>query len=131
MEVSLKITGILLILLALIHIVFPSYFNWKHELSSLSLLNRQIMLVHTFFIALIVLLMGILCVVASRDLIETSLGKKVVLGLAVFWICRFFIQFFGYSSKLWRGKNFETTVHVIFSILWTYVSAVFILAYLA
>jgi hypothetical protein len=41
MEIHFKIIGVLLIALALVHIVFPKYFNWDKELKSLSLINRQ------------------------------------------------------------------------------------------
>jgi hypothetical protein len=60
MDLQIKIIGGLLILLAMLHLIFPKYFNWKQELSSLSLVNRQIMYVHTFFIAFVVFLMGLL-----------------------------------------------------------------------
>jgi len=85
------------------------------------------MLVHVFFIALTVFMMGLLCVVHTEDLIATNMGKAISLGLGVFWVIRLLIQFFGYASELWRGKVFETTVHVVFSLLWVYVSIVFIL----
>jgi hypothetical protein len=129
MEIHFKFIGILLMALALVHVIFPKYFNWKDELKSLSLINRQMMQVHTFFIALTVFIMGLLCYTTAIDLIQTDLGKKVSLGLGVFWVCRFFIQFFWYSSILWKGKKFETTVHVIFSILWLYLSVVFLTSY--
>jgi len=126
MDLQLKIIGALLIVLALIHTVFPKYFEWKKELNGLRLINRQMMYVHTFFIALTVFLMGILCLTSSAQITGTPLGRKVACGLAIFWTARLFIQFFGYSSKLWRGKSFETTVHMAFTILWAYFSAVFI-----
>lgn len=125
MELHFKIIGVLLIGLALIHIPFPKRFNWDEELKSLSLLNRQMMTVHTFFIALTVFLMGLLCLTSANELITTPLGKKISLGLGVFWSIRLFIQFFGYSSELWKGKAFETTMHVVFSLLWMYLSVVF------
>lgn len=125
MHIHLKIIGTLLIMLALIHGVFPRYFKWEKELGSLSLFNRQLITIHTFFIALTVFLMGLLCLTSSSDLIETSFGKKISLGLGVFWVIRLIIQFFGYSSKLWKGKTFETTVHILFTFLWTYLSFVF------
>lgn len=127
MEFHLKIAGILLISLASIHIIFPRYFNWKIELNSLSLINRQLMYVHTFFIALAVLLIGILCLTSSEELTSTALGKKISLGVGIFWTIRLFIQFFGYSPKLWKGKIFETSVHIFFSVFWSYLSTVFIL----
>ncbi len=125
MQIHLKIIGVLLIALALIHIAFPKYFKWKNELSSLSLINRQLMMVHTFFIALTVFLMGLLCLTSSAEVINTVLGKKISLGLAIFWTIRLFVQFFGYSSKHWLSKKFETSVHILFSFLWTYLSFVF------
>lgn len=125
MEIHFKIIGILLLLLALIHIPFPRYFKWQEELKGLSLINRQMMLTHTFFIALMVFFMGLLCMCCAKDLINTNLGHKLSLGLGIFWLCRMYFQFFVYSGKLWRGKTFETTVHIVFSLFWIYMCAVF------
>lgn len=126
MEIHYKLIGVLLVALALVHVIFPKYFNWKEELKSLSLINRQMMTVHTFFIALAAFLMGLLCLTSTTDLIETKLGKTISLGLGIFWSTRLFIQFFGYSTELWKGKTFETIVHILFSLLWTYLSVVFL-----
>lgn len=126
MQTHLLIVGVLLVALALIHIIFPRYFNWESELKLLSLINKQMMLVHTFFVALTVFLMGLLCLSSSKELIQTDLGRKISLGLGLFWTTRFFIQFFVYSRDLWKGKLFETTMHTIFSILWAYFSLVFL-----
>ena len=130
MELHLKIIGVLLIVLALLHVIFPKYFNWRQELTLVSHINRQMMQVHAFFIAFIVFLMGLLCLTSANDLISTTLGKRISLGLGIFWTARLVIQFFGYSSKHWKGKTFETTMHVLFSVVWTYFSAAFILIYL-
>ena len=129
MEIHFKIISVLLIALAMVNIFFPKYFNWDKELKSLSLINRQMMTVHTFFIALTVLLMGLLCLTSSAELIETNLGKKTSLGLGLFWTVRLVIQFFGYSTNLWKGKKFETLMHIIFSLLWTYLSIIFLTTY--
>jgi len=131
MELHLEIIGILLILLALIHFVFPKRFNWKQELSSLSLINRQLMYIHSFFIAFVIFLMGVLCLTSANELLNTSFGKRILLGLAIFWAVRLIVQFFGYSTKLWKGRSFETTVHIVFSLFWIYLVVVFILTYLA
>jgi hypothetical protein len=85
------------------------------------------MYVHTAFIALAVLLMGVLCLTAPAELVGTPLGRKIALGLAIFWGCRLLVQFFGYSPKLWRGKRFETCMHIAFTILWIYLTAVFVM----
>lgn len=125
MDIHLSIIGISLVILGLLHIIFPWYFNWETELSRLSLVNRQVMQVHTFFIALIVLLMGILCLLAPRQLLETELGHLISFGLAIFWTTRLVVQFFGFSPDLWKGKAFETAVHILFSGFWTYLSWAF------
>ncbi len=130
MEVHLKIIGALFILLALLHLVFPRYFDWKNDLKPLKLINRQMMIVHTFFIAFVVLLMGLLCLTASEDLLMTPLGKKLLFGMGIFWFARLIIQFTGYSSQLWRGKAFERNIHILFSLLWTYISGFFFYSYL-
>jgi hypothetical protein len=125
MQYHLTTIGIVLILLALVHVFFPKYFHWEKELSALSLINQQMMKVHTFFIALTVCLMGLLCLTSANELITTSLGKKIALGFGIFWTIRLLVQFFGYSPELWRGKTFETLVHIAFIFLWVYLSAVF------
>lgn len=125
MEALLKIAGGLLVALALVHGLFQRYFKWHEELRSITLLTRQIHYVHTFFIALVILLIGLLCVTSANELLHTALGRKIALGIFVFWVCRLFLQFFGYSSSLWRGKPFETAVHVGFSGLWIFLSLVF------
>ena len=131
MELTLKLTGFVLIALGLFHVFFPKYFKWKEEFSRVSMINRQMMYVHSFFIAFVVVLIGLLCVTSATDLLKTPLGKKISLGISIFWITRLFIQFFGYSTSLWKGKTFETGIHILFSILWTGLSAVFILTYLS
>jgi hypothetical protein len=129
MELHYKIVGLILVLLSFAHGIFPRYFSWDEELKSLSLINRQMVYVHTFFIGLIVFMNGLLCLYCSNELITTPFGKKIALAIGVFWAIRLFIQFFGYSSKLWKGKRFETMVHILFSILWAYLSFVFIFTY--
>lgn len=130
MELHLKIVGVILVLLALLHIIFPRYFKWKVELGAISHINRQMMYVHAFFIAFGVFLMGLLCLTSTNELTTTVLGRRISFGLTIFWLTRLIIQFFGYSSLHWRGKGFETTVHIVFAALWTYVSGVFLLSYL-
>ena len=129
MELQIKIVGCLLILLALLHGFFPKYFNWGQELTTLSLINRQMMYVHMFFIALGVFLSGLLCLTSSDALLHTILGRRISLAFGIFCAVRLYFQFFVYAAKLWKGKMFETTIHILFCLFWAYVSTIFILAY--
>ena len=131
MELHLKILASCLIGLGLVHAIFPRQFNWKQELNSLSMVNREMMYVHTFFIAFTLFLVGLLCLTSATDLINTTFGKRVSLGLGIFFSLRLLVQFFGYSSKNWKGKKLETIIHILFSIFWTYITAIFLLIYSA
>ena len=85
-------------------------------------MNRQMIRVHLFFIGLGLFLVGLLCLTSGDGLLNTSLGRRISLGLGIFWAVRLYVQFFVYSGKLWRGKAFETMVHILLSLLWTYVN---------
>lgn len=125
MTLQLQLIGALLVVLALLHSAFGWYFDWRREFAVVSLLNRQMMHVHTFFVAFTVGLMGLLCLTSAAELVGTPLGRRVALGLGVFWLARLLIQFFGYSASLWRGKRFETSIHILFSVFWAYLTVVF------
>ncbi len=129
MILHLKIIGLILIALSFAHAGFPKHFKWADECGSLSLINRQMMYIHTFFLALGLFLMGLLCLTSATEIIETELGKKLALGLGIFWGLRWLFQFFVYSSENWKGKKFETAIHILFSLVWTYITAVFLLIY--
>ncbi len=75
MKLQIEIAGILMILLTLLHAFFPKYFNWEEEMKKMTLINRQMMAVHTFLIALVLLMMGLLCVSSADELIHSQLGK--------------------------------------------------------
>lgn len=126
MTVHIQIIGVLFMLLALVHVGFPRYFQWREQLAALSLINRQMMQVHTFFIAFVVFLIGLLCSTSAVALTTTDLGHRICLGLGIFWSVRALVQWFVYAPALWRGKRFETGVHIAFSALWVYCAVVFL-----
>ena len=126
LELQLRLSAGLLILLALTHVLFPRRFGWREELPRLSLINRQMMKVHTFFIAPTVFLMGVLCLSSARELIATALGRRVAGGLALFWFVRLLVQFFGYSSK-----RRETIIHRVFTAVWLYLALLFLVTALS
>jgi len=125
---NLQVLGISQMVLAFVHLVFESRFDWKRELAPLSLLNRQLMYVHTFFIAFVVFLNGVLSFFAAKHLINPSpLAVYIVSGLSIFWLVRLYSQFFVYKRELWLGKRFETGVHILFSLIWLWYSLSYLL----
>jgi hypothetical protein len=126
LEIHLRIVGACLLMLATLNFVLPKRFNWKAELARLSLINRRIFTVHCVFIALLLVLMGLLSLFYAGSLLEpTPLSRAVLLGLTLFWGTRLYAQWFIYDVKLWWGQTFNTVVHIVFSGLWIYTTAVF------
>ena len=128
-RIHLQIVGALLLLLGLAHAFFPRYFGWATELASLSLLTRRIFQVHTFFIALLLVLLGICSLFYADTLLEsTPLSRLLLSGIVIFWLCRLSVQFFVYDSAIWKGNRFFTSMHIAFSLLWIYVVVTYSLA---
>jgi hypothetical protein len=131
LTIHLRFIGALLLVLALVHIDFPRRFGWHTELKLLSLINRQMIQVHTFFIALVVGLNGLLLLFYAEDLLLPSrLAGAIAGGLLIFWGLRFVFQLFVYDAKLWRGKRFETIMHLVFTLFWTYSLTIYVLVLL-
>jgi energy-converting hydrogenase Eha subunit G len=126
LEIHLRIAGALLILLAAAHFFFPKELGWKEDLAKLTLLNRQVFLVHTGFIMLILVLFGVLALGFTSDLVAPSrLAAAVLGGLTLFWGSRLITQQFIYDRALWRGNRRNTILHIFATLLWIYLTAVF------
>ena len=126
LELQLKIAGALLVALGVAHSFFRRYFNWEKELARLSLLTRQIFLVHCFFISLSVALIGACTLFYTHALLRSGTLSRVILtGFVVFWLTRLGFQLFVYDSAIWRGHRFYTFMHVVFSIFWIYVVLIY------
>ncbi len=120
LELALRLAGCSLIGLAAMHLWFPKHFRWVEEFSRVSLLNRQIFYVHCFFLCLVLVAMGALCALAPEALLTpTPLGRLVSSGLVIFWLLRLVVQWFVFDHRLWRGKPFETAMHIGATILWS------------
>jgi hypothetical protein len=125
LTVHLRIVGALMALLVVVNLVVPSLFNWRDELSRVSLLNRQIFQAHTFFIVLLLALFAALFGLYADALLEpTRLSRAVLIGLTIFWGLRMLMQWFFYSPAIWRGDRFNTIMHGAFSAAWVYVTAI-------
>jgi hypothetical protein len=127
--VMLRLCGAALLGLFVLNFFVPKKFGWAEELPRLSLLNRRIFQVHAIFIALILLMMGLLLVTLPHTLLAPQpLARAVAGGLAVFWAVRLWMQWFLYDRELWRGKPFETAMHFSFTALWIALTVTFSMA---
>ncbi len=131
LQIHLQIVGCLLVLLGLSHAFMNRYFGWRKELAGISLLTRQIFYVHTFFIALGVILGGAVSLALPAELLSPApLNRAILAGMAFFWLCRLLTQFFVYDGALWRGNPARTGIHIAFSLLWSYVTVTYSLAFI-
>jgi len=130
-ELHLRIVGVLMLVLVALNFYLPRYFNWRTELASLSLVNRQIMRVHAGFICVLLVMFAAIALFCTRDLLEpTRLARTLLAALAGFWFLRLLTQWFVYDRSLWRGRGFETIVHFVFTGVWVYFAGTFACALL-
>ena len=122
----LRLAGVLLAGLAVLNVFVPSRFRWREELARVSLLNREIFQVHTIFLIVTLTLFSALLLTSADALVEPArLPRAILAGLTLFWGLRMLMQWFYYSPAIWRGHPFNTLMHVLFSGLWIYFTAVF------
>src|SRR4051812_46709356 len=128
-ETNLRVAGVLMVGLALGHVVYDEYLDWKRDTQQLKLLTRQVFYVHCFFICLVLVLMGVLSIFYAGELLKPSpLSRALLGGMALFWGCRALIQWFGYDSRIWRGNRLFTVMHCVYSVVWIYLTGTFSLA---
>jgi hypothetical protein len=123
---NLRAAGLLLAALVVVNLFVPSRFGWRADMAKLSLLNRQIFRAHSVFLVLILALSSALLLTSAEALLEPSrLSRAILFGLTIFWGLRMVMQWFFYSPDIWRGNRFFTTMHVVFSMTWIYMTGVF------
>jgi hypothetical protein len=75
-------------------------------LAAVSLFTRRVFFVHTFFIALGVVLCGAGSFLYADALLSPGvLSRALLAGMTAFWFCRLLAQFFAYDSTVWRGYS--------------------------
>lgn len=124
MKNLLYAAAFLQIVLAILHLAFPARFRWKEEASRMSRLNEQIFYVHTLFVCLVLVLFGVWTFLLA-DSLRGREFQIIAAGIAVFWFTRLFVQLFVYDAAHWRGKTFETIVHILFLFLWCFLTGVY------
>jgi len=126
LTLHLQIVGVLMFLLFLLNFVVWKRFKWWEEIQKLSMLTRQVFIVHSFFIMLSIAGFGVVSLFYPGTLLApTELGRLVLIFLVVFWGSRLVMQWCVYDWRLWRGDRFNTVVHFVFSGVWAYFTGVY------
>jgi hypothetical protein len=128
LNILVRAAGVILILLAGLHVPIGRHLKWREESARLSPANAAIFHAHTFFICVVLVMMGLPCLLEPSVFLEKSrAGAWLAWSFAAFWTTRLFVQWFVFPKILWRGKRMETVAHIGFSILWMALSALFTL----
>jgi hypothetical protein len=126
LAILLRIAGSGLILLAFLHLPIGRRLGWREDCKQLTPANEAIFHVHTFFICLVLVIMGLPCLLdPAIFLIPTRAGAWIAWSFAAFWACRLYFQWFVYPAALWRDKSLETALHACFTVIWFALTALF------
>jgi hypothetical protein len=125
LELHLRLAGWACLLLAAVYPVYPRRFGWREKLGRVDLLIRDIFVVHVGFIVLLLALQGVLLAFFPGVLlVPGGAAAALAVGLVAFWGYRLFAQLFLFDRRHWRGDRLHTAVHVAFTLLWAYLTAV-------
>ena len=131
-EIHLRVVGGLLLAIAALSVYVPRHFGWGAEIQRLTLLARQVFVIHAAFVSLVLVLLGLLLTLHAPALLAPgALPRATLVGLLVMWSARMLAQWFFYDARLWRGKPFETFMHVLFSAIYVYFVVTFAAALVA
>lgn len=99
------------------HLLFWQLFDWRAELRRLSHLNSGVMQVLNLCLSFVFLLFAVVSLRHTNELLTTSMGRTVVLGMGVFWFFRFLLQ------PLFWGTSLTS---VLFAFLFVLMSACYL-----
>jgi hypothetical protein len=129
LETQLRLVGSVLVAVGLLHAALPRVIGWPADLAGTTLLTRQVASVHVFFIGLTCVLLGLLPLAPAPSLLAGGpLATALLGGQSLFWGTRWVFEFAVFSPRIWRGDRFRTAGHVALSLLWTWVTGVFVVA---
>jgi hypothetical protein len=128
LAILLRIAGAVLLLLAAMHVPISRRLKWCEEPLRLSPVNAAVFHVHALFICLILILMGLPCIADPWVFLERNrAGGWLAWTFAAFWTARLYAQWFVFPRTLWLGRKLETRVHFIFTVIWVFLAALFVL----
>jgi len=131
-EVQLRLVGAVLVLLGVAHAALPRVLAWRPEFASLRPLTRQVLYTHTFFIGVMCVLLGLAPLTLTTDLLAPGRASAAILGAeCAFWGLRWLAQFVAFPASTWRGSRLHRAAYAGFTLLWTWIAAVFAAALLA
>lgn len=113
----IKIGGCASIGWLIFHLFFWRIFDWRAELKRLSYLNSGVMQVLNLCLSFVFLLFAFVSLWHTNELLTTSIGRSVAIGIGVFWLFRFILQ------PMFWGTSLSS---VLFAFLFVLMSACYL-----
>lgn len=120
------IAGGLQLVMFVVSLFLPARLRYRENLSKVLPIIQQIFTVHSIYISMLLLVLGVLCFLFAPELAGGSLLGRFFSGyLAVFWGLRVFIQLFYYDPEL---KRQNPLANMAFTLAFIYLCGVFTVA---
>ena len=122
----LWVAGGVQLLIAGANIGLPSRLRYRENLARLTPIVRQVFVVHSVYIGLVLVIFSALWIGYAPELASGSgLGRFLSASLALFWSLRVLVQLFYYDRELCRRYR---AAHIAFTLSFLFLSGVFIAA---
>jgi hypothetical protein len=103
---ALWMAGGVHLIIAALNFVLPRKLKYRENLSCVSPIVRQIFIVHSIYILIVLLLFAGLCLFFAPELAGGSrLGSFLSAAMAGFWLLRIPLQLFFYDPELRRANR--------------------------
>ncbi len=96
--------GVLWVICFVFHIFFWKLFDWKNDLKSVKNVNKGIIQVLNLCLMLVFLIFAYISLVQTDELLNTTLGKTLIAGMALFGVFRVIEQFIFFNLRQFRSK---------------------------
>ena len=113
LELFLRIVAVAQIALAVLSFFLPRILKWETDIARMSLLVREVFVIHSWFISLTLLTWGVLTWRFAAEMAHapTELSRWLCGAMALFWGVRCALQWLHYSPAHWRGIPSRTVIH--------------------
>jgi hypothetical protein len=120
LSLALRIGGASLVFLSVAHIVFWRSLHWDRECERLSPLNARVFAVHAFFVALVLLGLGLLSLFWPHLLLARGeLARLLLIAIVIFWFARLCLQPLVFDRVMTLEWTRSWSVRVGAYIAWT------------
>jgi hypothetical protein len=101
LEYWIQMAGLVQLVIAAANLVIPRILEYRENIGRMSLMVRQIFIVHAAYIVAVLVFQGVLCWLYAADLASgRGMGQFVSAYLAVFWLVRVGIQLLYYDPTV-------------------------------